>query len=790
VTQRCALSFLVGSLGSIVPEVAAAQDFGSGSEVGPRVTYYELTTPISAHVVTVDRSSPDFELRVMAAEVGTSDQFYSNRVDQLAATHSPSALVAINGTVWSGSHGRSEGEWLDPVYSMVTNYDVQFDYAGGEVVMSFDENRVSLGTEFAVRPDETVDLASLYYAIGTGTSIVREGACSNPDFGTGDARSAIGFSDDEVVLVATSHDTEDADVTDLCTIFLYLNVQSAMLLDGGPSTTLIVDGTNVDPLSSAWDRFIFGGDSRYVMNAVGVVPVREYDCDNGSDEDGDGDVDCRDDDCTTDGACAAASLTIETPSGGETWYQEASETISWTSSGLSSGDGVCVRICEGTDHTGSGSSDTCTDVECYGTDDGDITGVVLDAATFPASDYYYVTINDRDGYASDIGGYFSIVERPLVIAGWNEPDPGGGWVGGGGSFDENCSPAAPETCDGRDENHDGQADEGVCAEPADDQLRLFWTLGAGICVDSADVGAWIENQDGSTFLEWTDGLCVADHTEALRCDVQVPIHGNASFIGNVHTFTEFAGVAREHWACGKVVGVPQWYGTVTAYWRGEWLQVEIDDWGEGCNFRVDLPCIREDETCDGVDNDCDGATDEGCLGGACELPHIVMVTADSGINGAHTLWTDLEGADAPDCRSGWWDVVDGVAPYEWVVDGADGPRIVSVQDPGGGIDDYYVYTVGGEGGDCDTRGGWTFAVNVDGVDVPIPPYDPVNPPEVIPAGSAAIAHEETGWCNAMVCLGPVDCEVACDDGADNDGDGNADCADSDCAWFYRPAGPC
>ncbi len=105
---------------------------------------------------------------------------------------------------------------------------------------------------------------------------------------------------------------------------------------------------------------------------------------------------------------AGASLTITSPSGGEIWYQEDSYEITWSSSGLPTGDTVCVRICEGTAHTGSGGGDSCVNVECYGTDDGSISGVTLYSSTFAPSDYYYITINDRDGCASDIGDYFTI----------------------------------------------------------------------------------------------------------------------------------------------------------------------------------------------------------------------------------------------------------------------------------------------------------------------------------------------------------------------------------------------
>ncbi|OGL72505.1 hypothetical protein A3D72_03360 [Candidatus Uhrbacteria bacterium RIFCSPHIGHO2_02_FULL_57_19] len=295
-------------------------------------------------------------------------------------------------------------------------------------------------------------------------------------------------------------------------------------------------------------------------------------------------------------------------------------------------------------------------------------------------------------------------------------------IAGGG-----CNPV-PETCNGSDDDCDGARDENLGST----------ACGVGACRRT------VQNCVGGV-----PQVCVPGNPAAETCN---NVDDDCNNIAD-ENLTRDCSTACEN-------------GTQTC---GNGL------WGT-CSARQ--PSI---ESCNGIDDDCDTFTDEGGVCGGCGLPNTVTVEVDSGVNGAHTIWTDLEGA-GPDCSPEWEESTDNDAPYTWTYQGDTGPRIVSATSPNGV---YYVTTQGARGvGDCATAAGWTFLITVNGVNVPVPAYEPGNPVDVIEAGAAALAHEETGWCNAMICLGNNPCEANCLDGLDNDGDNLTDCLDWDCHWFW------
>lgn len=199
-------------------------------------------------------------------------------------------------------------------------------------------------------------------------------------------------------------------------------------------------------------------------------------------------------------------------------------------------------------------------------------------------------------------------------------------------------------------------------------------------------------------------------------------------------------------------------------------------------------CTPPAESCNARDDDCDGAVDENDVCGECGgETNTVYVQASSGRVGDHLLWSDLEGEDRF-CEAGWNSSSDGTAPYEWTFEGTDGLHTINVQGPDGR---YYVYIPNGNaGGACATRDGWATTVRINGVDRVVAAFD-LNR-KSIEANSCVLDHEEGGWCNVICCLGGSACELDCDDGLDNDGNGGIDCADADCDLnrVYRPAGLC
>jgi len=207
----------------------------------------------------------------------------------------------------------------------------------------------------------------------------------------------------------------------------------------------------------------------------------------------------------------------------------------------------------------------------------------------------------------------------------------------------------------------------------------------------------------------------------------------------------------------------------------------VDNDGDG---QINEGCA---EICgDGIDNDRDGLTDEGC-GGACNQPNTVYLQAASGAVGNHTHYSDLESADAF-CGAGWNGLTDDAAPYEWTQTASNGLHTINVRGTDG---NYYVHIPDGVAGHaCAVRAGWTVTVRIAGVDRAVAAYDANR--TSIAANNAVLAHEEGGWCNIIACLGGSSCELDCDNGADDDGDGLTDCNDVDCDQnrVYRPAGLC
>jgi hypothetical protein len=84
-----------------------------------------------------------------------------------------------------------------------------------------------------------------------------------------------------------------------------------------------------------------------------------------------------------------------------------------------------------------------------------------------------------------------------------------------------------------------------------------------------------------------------------------------------------------------------------------WLDLNANlgtDGGDGCEYPC-TPTIPPDEVCDGVDNNCNGETDEGDNDALCPpTNHVVQGTC------SHNTGECVVADPANDCESGWWDL--------------------------------------------------------------------------------------------------------------------------------------
>lgn len=296
------------------------------------ITYQAVNFPLAVHIVTVDRRHPEYELRVLADQIDSRacspDQLlYRTRTAEFfATTHRPAAIVAINGNIWgpSSSPGTTERQQVFPITTLVTNFDIRHmrSNSWSERVMGFGRSTSSSITIGSFARNDYFWIANqeyLHYGIGSGTSLMVDGTCSQASGetlpGSPDSYSAIGYGPRWIVLLSMDQPILRgraggfSTFGELCDLFGVYGVTDAILLDGGASTQMYMNSSSirrlVNPLPTTYFEY---SDARYLANAIGVVDTSnplnpehldsiERNCSNGADEDGDGMVDCADVDC-------------------------------------------------------------------------------------------------------------------------------------------------------------------------------------------------------------------------------------------------------------------------------------------------------------------------------------------------------------------------------------------------------------------------------------------------------------------------------------------------------------
>ncbi len=332
VTARSVV-FVIGlSLVSVARPVSAQPTPATCNQVvapGVRYCFYN-DTPTPMHIVVIDRDNRQgYELRVLADETGRPREFRTHRVTHLAVTSIPPALVAVNGSFFNRSilghelpsrvpQGLEEGEGAIPLYSVYLNGNMRVPPEHDrEWIMGFAAGgpRIDLKMFRAserVRPENQ---PYLHYAIGSGWCVLQGGRNDDPTMNCpvrideDRGRSSIGYGPDRVVIISSHQELTSgqrgAQPGDLAPVFRAFGVTDAIVLDGGSSAQLYVQGLGapggpvnpIPPLSLG--RVLRG--ARFVANAVGLVPTQcpptEADCLDTLDNDCDELTDCDDPDC-------------------------------------------------------------------------------------------------------------------------------------------------------------------------------------------------------------------------------------------------------------------------------------------------------------------------------------------------------------------------------------------------------------------------------------------------------------------------------------------------------------
>lgn len=363
-------------------------------------------------------------------------------------------------------------------------------------------------------------------------------------------------------------------------------------------------------------------------------------CENSVDDDGDGAVDCDDPDCTHAASCAVVidSVTCSSLIGGEPvrcevrgrFVEGPEEEIPGLSIGCLNNGNRYPRV-DATDST-LAIIEGCWVCGC-GDPSPDAYYFAPDAPNWPyPGQHRCLPGNHPENYPNVIACYPNIGTLLPVCTGhecgradWHANvcgfsctttyDCGQCEVGGTCTENGTCDySTVPEICNGFDDNRSGEVDEAL-TRPCET------ACGGG--VEQCRNGVWVECDAPPELPEICDGMdndCDGKVDETCACVVG--------------TFAE----------CGTAVGECE-LGVRRCAATG---------WEEECIGAIS----RMDEACNGLDDDCDGSTDEGC---PCRVGAVEQCGTDVGVCEKGTR----------QCAPTGWSACTGIAATNEICDGVD-----------------------------------------------------------------------------------------------------------------------
>jgi len=247
--------------------------------------------PPYVHIALINKLHPKIKYTIEHGKsLNTSQNIWGNpmyRLSTFANELGPRAIVALNGFTWFGppgiiantpgfaqgyvissntfSNGRQSPIGINRQQggSVSENSFAGFDdgnkrvmrhVLGSPNVSFFDYKKV--GISIFNRQAENI--------VSSSTSILRDNICNS---GNTDRWSSVGANNQLMVMISTVSDKE-SNSADFCGIYQAFQIQNALRLDGGGSTSMIINGRLLNPNKGS-KRLIFG-DMRYIPYALKI----------------------------------------------------------------------------------------------------------------------------------------------------------------------------------------------------------------------------------------------------------------------------------------------------------------------------------------------------------------------------------------------------------------------------------------------------------------------------------------------------------------------------------------